>query len=91
MPDHTMNMQGVQITWLGHATFKITSPQGKVILIDPWTQGNPACPDNLKQIDRVDIMLVTLTISATPSASPKPPNRPLSPLWNWRVGSHRRV
>ncbi len=59
MPGHTMNMQGVQITWLGHATFKITSTQGKVILIDPWTQSNPACPDNLKQIDHVDIMLVS--------------------------------
>src|SRR5215472_16000146 len=59
MSDHTMNMLGVQITWLGHATFEITSPQGKVILIDPWTQSKPACPDNLKEVDRVDIMLVS--------------------------------
>src|SRR5205807_8753896 len=59
MPIHKMQMNGVQITWLGHATFKITSPQGKVILIDPWTQGNPACPDSHKQIDKVDIMLVS--------------------------------
>ncbi len=59
MASHTMQMNGVQITWLGHATFKITSPQGKIILIDPWTQGNPACPANLKRVDRVDLMLVT--------------------------------
>jgi L-ascorbate metabolism protein UlaG (beta-lactamase superfamily) len=59
MADYKMNMQGVQITWLGHATFKITSPQGKVILIDPWTQKNPACPAEWKKIDKVDLMLVT--------------------------------
>ena len=59
MADYKMNMQGVQIAWLGHATFKITSPQGKVILIDPWTQKNPACPPKWKKIDKVDLMLVT--------------------------------
>ncbi len=59
MPHHKMQMNGVQITWLGHATFKITTPQGKVILIDPWTQGNPACPDEYKHIDDVDLMLIS--------------------------------
>ena len=59
MPIHEMQMNGVQITWLGHATFKITTPQGKVILIDPWTQGNPACPDEYKSIDHVDLMLIS--------------------------------
>lgn len=59
MASHTMQMNGVQITWLGHATFKITSPQGKIVLIDPWTQGNPACPAKLKQVNHLDIMLVS--------------------------------
>ncbi len=59
MPHHKMQMNGVQITWLGHATFKITTPQGKVILIDPWTQGNPACPDEYKHVDHVDLMLIS--------------------------------
>jgi L-ascorbate metabolism protein UlaG (beta-lactamase superfamily) len=54
-----MDMQGVQITWFGHATFKLTSPRGKTILIDPWTRSNPACPDNLKQVNQLDLMLVT--------------------------------
>ncbi|MGH7791662.1 MAG: MBL fold metallo-hydrolase, partial [Thermodesulfobacteriota bacterium] len=35
--------RGVEITYLGHSTFKIKSPKGKTILIDPWVQGNPAC------------------------------------------------
>ncbi|MCS7300133.1 MAG: metal-dependent hydrolase [Fimbriimonadales bacterium] len=48
-----------QIQWLGHSTFLITSPNGKRILIDPWVQGNPACPDHAKQLPGVDIMLIT--------------------------------
>jgi len=47
------------ITWYGHSTFKIVSPRGKHILIDPWVMGNPACPEHLKQVDRIDLMLVT--------------------------------
>jgi L-ascorbate metabolism protein UlaG (beta-lactamase superfamily) len=41
-----------QIQWLGHSTFLITSPSGKRILIDPWVQGNPACPENAKRVAR---------------------------------------
>lgn len=59
MADHTMKMEDVQITWFGHSTFRITSPRGKILLIDPWTQHNPACPPELKRVDRVDVMLVT--------------------------------
>ncbi len=36
--------KGVQITWLGQAGFKIVSPEGKVILIDPWASGNTLYP-----------------------------------------------
>ena len=49
----------VAITWLGHATFKIETPGGKVILVDPWVEHNPACPANQKHFDRLDLMLVT--------------------------------
>ena len=31
----------VEVHWLGQATFKITTPGGKVIVIDPWLKGNP--------------------------------------------------
>jgi L-ascorbate metabolism protein UlaG (beta-lactamase superfamily) len=49
----------VEFTWLGHATFRVRTPGGKIILIDPWVEGNPACPQELKNIDRCDLMLVT--------------------------------
>lgn len=36
------------ITWLGHATFHIVTPEGKNVLIDAWVQNNPSCPDEWK-------------------------------------------
>ena len=54
-----MDLQGVRVTWLGHGTFKIASPSGKIILLDPWLQDNPACPDDQKHPGKLDIMLVT--------------------------------
>jgi L-ascorbate metabolism protein UlaG (beta-lactamase superfamily) len=54
-----MQTNGVHITWLGHATFKIVSPGGKVILIDPWVSSNPLCPAELKTFEKVDLMLVS--------------------------------
>jgi L-ascorbate metabolism protein UlaG (beta-lactamase superfamily) len=54
-----MELQGLKITWLGHATFRIVTPKGTTILIDPWVMGNPACPASEKQVKKVDIMLCT--------------------------------
>lgn len=50
---------GLEITYLGHSAFKIKSTQGKIILIDPWIEGNPAYPEDQKEFDRVDILVVT--------------------------------
>ena len=50
---------GLQITWLGHATFKIQTPSGKTIVIDPWLEGNPACPADKKKIAKCDVALIT--------------------------------
>ncbi|MCG8346793.1 MAG: metal-dependent hydrolase [Chloroflexales bacterium] len=32
------------ITWLGHGTFHIQTPEGRKILIDAWVDTNPSCP-----------------------------------------------
>jgi L-ascorbate metabolism protein UlaG (beta-lactamase superfamily) len=48
----------VEITWLGHGTFQLRAETGEVILVDPWTDGNPAYPKS-HQIDRVDVILVS--------------------------------
>ena len=48
-----------QITCLGHATFKFTTPESKVVLIDPWTFGNPLCRPQDKDVGDVDVILIT--------------------------------
>ena len=54
-----MNLKGLKLTWLGHATFRIETPGGKTVLIDPWVMGNPMCPEKEKSVKKVDVMLVT--------------------------------
>jgi L-ascorbate metabolism protein UlaG (beta-lactamase superfamily) len=54
-----MDLKGVKLTWLGHATFRIETPGGKMVLVDPWVMGNPKCPDSEKKIKKVDVMLCT--------------------------------
>lgn len=53
-----VNLNGVQLTWLGHSTFHINY-EGTTILIDPWVMNNPACPEDLKFFDKIDLMLIT--------------------------------
>jgi L-ascorbate metabolism protein UlaG (beta-lactamase superfamily) len=48
----------MQITWLGHGSFQFQLPSGQVILMDPWTEGNPAYPKDY-EIRRVDTICVT--------------------------------
>lgn len=54
-----MNLKCVKLTWLGHATFRIETPGGKTVIIDPWVMNNPACPDSEKKIKKVDVLLCT--------------------------------
>ena len=54
-----MNLKGIKLTWLGHATFRVETPGGKTIILDPWIMNNPMCPAAEKTVKRVDIMLVT--------------------------------
>ena len=52
----------VEVLWLGHATTRITSVSGKVILIDPFLRKNPLTPERFKDLEAlgaVDLILVT--------------------------------
>ena len=51
-------MADTQVTWLGHAAFRIDSPGGKRIYVDPWL-GNPKCPEGEQDPERIDIIVVT--------------------------------
>jgi len=51
-----------EVLWLGQATVRITTPGGKVIVIDPWLTTNPKTPAEFKQLSalgKVDMILVT--------------------------------
>jgi len=51
-------MPDVAVTWLGHASFRIDTPGGKRIYVDPWLE-NPKCPDSEKEPERVDVIALT--------------------------------
>jgi L-ascorbate metabolism protein UlaG (beta-lactamase superfamily) len=51
----------IQLTWYGHAAFKIKTATGRILLIDPWIT-NPAFPngkDELASLDHVDLIFLT--------------------------------
>ncbi len=52
-------MATASLTWLGHASFRIESPGGKRIYVDPWLEGNPRCPEPELEPERCDIVAVT--------------------------------
>jgi len=52
-------LHGTRITWLGHSTFRIDTPDGKTLLLDPWVMNNPKCPPDKKSLDKIDVMLCT--------------------------------
>ena len=52
----------VEVLYLGHSTFRITSTTGKVIFMDPFLTKNPRTPTkyrDLKALGKVDLILVT--------------------------------
>jgi L-ascorbate metabolism protein UlaG (beta-lactamase superfamily) len=49
----------VSFTWVGHGTWKARSAKGKEIIIDPWVMNNPVAPENLKKVEKCDLMLIT--------------------------------
>src|SRR4029453_2841452 len=51
-------MPDVSLTWLGHASFRVDSPGGKRIYVDPWLT-NPKCPGGEKEPERVDVIALT--------------------------------
>lgn len=54
-----MDLKGIKLTWLGHATFRIETPGGKTLLVDPWVMNNPWCPESEKTLKKLDVMLIT--------------------------------
>jgi L-ascorbate metabolism protein UlaG (beta-lactamase superfamily) len=52
-----------ELLWLGQAGFRINTPGGKTIVIDPWITGGPKTPaiykSDIAALGKVDLLLVT--------------------------------
>jgi L-ascorbate metabolism protein UlaG (beta-lactamase superfamily) len=51
-------MPDTAVTWLGHAAFRVETPGGKRIYVDPWLS-NPKCPEGEQDPERVDLIALT--------------------------------
>jgi L-ascorbate metabolism protein UlaG (beta-lactamase superfamily) len=52
-------MASGSLTWLGHASFRIDTPGGKRVYVDPWLEGNPRCPASELEPEGCDVVAVT--------------------------------
>lgn len=62
MPPGALAAGKTEVLWLGQASVRITTPGGKVIMIDPWLTSNPKTPAAFKQLPalgKIDLILVT--------------------------------
>jgi L-ascorbate metabolism protein UlaG (beta-lactamase superfamily) len=54
----TLN-RGFALTWLGHNTFRLDTRGARTVLLDPWIEGNPACPKEHKAFEKIDVMTIS--------------------------------
>jgi L-ascorbate metabolism protein UlaG (beta-lactamase superfamily) len=51
-------MQSLAITWLGHSAFRLRTPGGNEVLLDPWYTGNPSFPASARP-KAADLILIS--------------------------------
>ena len=84
-------MADVSLTWLGHATFRVDTPGGKRLYVDPWLS-NPRCPEAERTPGRVDVIAIThghgdhVGETAELCARFRPPIVAMYELANWLAG-----
>jgi L-ascorbate metabolism protein UlaG (beta-lactamase superfamily) len=53
-----MQLQPLEISYLGHSSFRLRSPGGKEILFDPWYTGNASFPESSRP-KAADLILIS--------------------------------
>jgi L-ascorbate metabolism protein UlaG (beta-lactamase superfamily) len=74
-----------EVLWLGQAATRITTPGGKVIVIDPYLTANPKTPaawKDLHALGKVDLILVTHAHFDHVADAPALAKLNNAPLWN---------
>src|SRR6185312_9851308 len=74
----------IELQWFGQSAFKITTVNGKVIVIDPWLTKNPLTPQEYKNLDaigKMDILLVTHAHGDHLGDGPELAKKYDAPLW----------
>jgi L-ascorbate metabolism protein UlaG (beta-lactamase superfamily) len=82
-PAHTNGK--TEVLWLGQAATRITTPGGKVIVIDPWLTSNPKTPaawKDLHALGHVDLILVTHAHYDHVADAPPLAKLNNAPVWN---------
>lgn len=61
LPQAEARAAATELTWFGHAAFRIVTPSGKVLFIDPWLTNplNPKGSELLAMCDKADLLLLT--------------------------------
>lgn len=54
-----ISRMATELTWLGHSAFRVETPGGKRVYVDPFLQGNPKCPDSELEPERCDLIVLT--------------------------------
>ncbi|WP_143308353.1 metal-dependent hydrolase [Chitinophaga vietnamensis] len=54
-----MSTPHTRIQFLAHASFRINTPEGRTILIDPWYTGNTYLPADLSIPEKIDLLLLS--------------------------------
>ncbi|MGE5217170.1 MAG: metal-dependent hydrolase [Chloroflexota bacterium] len=73
-----------ELLWLGQSAIKLTTPGGKVIVIDPYLTKNPKTPEqyrNLDNLGKVDLVLVTHAHGDHLGDAPEIVKKNNAPLW----------
>jgi L-ascorbate metabolism protein UlaG (beta-lactamase superfamily) len=76
--------QKVEVLWLGQSATEITTPSGKVIVVDPYLTKNPKTPEQYKNLDalgKVDLILVTHAHGDHLGDAPDLAKKHNAPLW----------
>ena len=74
----------LHLLWLGNSAWRITTPGGKIIVIDPWLTQNPSTPPEYKNLDKIgkmDVIFVTHAHQDHLGDAPALAKKYDAPLW----------